>query len=458
MSEQRIIVENVLTVTMDEERSVGYRTIVCDEGRFASVNPASGTGTSTPGAPGSAPGDASSPGPGLQARPDDIVIDGRDFLAVPGLVNGHLHCDVVAARGLGDGLTLTQQNDDSLVGRNRWFQNQMTADVRRLSRRLQLAECLAAGQTFVCDVPFWPPADGGWAAPFRELGIGGAVVVDYRSDFLTGARLPREALEQAMADLDAAGLVRVIGAPPEEGFDDSELAYVFGLAAEYNTLVHIHLAETTHRMSLIEERFDTTPVRYLADRGFLGPQLLASHGVYIDTDELEMMFEAGARIVNTPVAEMKIADGVAPVPDWIEKGIPLGIGTDGSMWNDASDLFGEMKTMLLLQRVMRGPDEISPEEVLELATCRGAEVFGLSDRIGSIEEGKQADLLLLKRNRAHTVPLLPGDPGNIYANIVSCFRSEDVDTVIAAGRLVCSGGTVLTVDEEALAQEMQEAG
>ena len=446
MNAPRLVVENVLTVTMDYYRSVGFRTIVCEGGTFKEVRPVP--------VPGQADGDY----PATEQRPGDIVIDGSDFLAVPGLVNGHLHCDVVAARGLGDGLTLTQQNGNSLIGRNQWFRSHMTGELRRLSRCLQLAECVAGGQTFVCDVPFWPPDDGEWSAPFREVGIGGAVVVDYRSDFLTGERQQPAALEKAMEDLDVAGLVKMIGAPPEEGFDDTELTYVFELAEKHNTLIHIHLAETAHRVAIVEERFGTTPVRYLVSRGFLNPRLVASHGVYIDTDELEMMFEAGARIVNTPVAEMKIADGIAPVPDWIEKGLPLGIGTDGSMWNDASDLFGEMKTMLLLQRVIRGADGISPKDVLEVATCRGAEVFGVEDRVGSIEEGKLANLVLLNRHQAHTVPLLSGEPGNIYGNIVSCFRSGDVDTVIASGRLVVEGGVVKTVDERSLARHMQTAG
>jgi 5-methylthioadenosine/S-adenosylhomocysteine deaminase len=444
MTDGRLIVENVLTVSMDPRRSVDTRTIVIEGGEFTELLPVLGEEPARRVA--------------VPRRPGDRVIDGSEFLAIPGLINGHLHCDVVAARGLGDGLTLTEQNGDSIVGRNRWFAREMTGEIRRLSRRLQLAECAAGGTTFVCDVPFWPPEDGGWGAPFREVGIGGAVVVDYRRNFLSGERLSEGEVEEAMADLDSAGLVRTLGAPPEEGFDDEEMRHVFGLAERYDTLVHIHLAETKARLAMVRERFGTTPVRYLADRGHLGPRLLASHGVYIDPEELSICRDAGVRIVNTPVAEMKIADGIAPVPDWIREGLPLGVGTDGSMWNDASDLFGEMKAMLLLHRVTRGAAAISPLEVLELATCRGAEVFGLSDRIGSIEAGKRGDLVLLRRNRAHTVPLISGDPGNLYSNIVSCFRSGDVDTVISAGKIVVEGGVVKTVDEAQLTREMQKAG
>jgi len=196
-------------------------------------------------------------------------------------------------------------------------------------------------------------------------------------------------------------------------------------------------------------------VQYLHDLGFLNERVIGSHGVYLDQNDREILHTAGSRIVNCPAAEMKIADGIAPVSELISDSIPVGIGTDGALWNDSSDLFVEMKTLMLLQRVLKGAGSFSAYTALHAATLGGARVFGLEHELGSIEEGKSASIVLLNRDRPHLTPLHSLDEGNVLQLITSCIRASDVDTVIVNGEIVVEHGEFHRVDEAGLINHCQ---
>jgi len=247
-----------------------------------------------------------------------------------------------------------------------------------------------------------------------------------------------------------------VEAPAEEGFEDDLLLRLMSWTQELDTLLHLHLAETTWRMEHIRKRFNRTPVQYLRDLGFLNERVIGSHGVYLDQSDREILHASGSRIVNCPAAEMKIADGIAPVSELISDSIPVGIGTDGALWNDSSDLFAEMKALMLLQRVLKGADFLSARDSLYTATLGGSRVFGLEKTLGSIEEGKAASIVLLNRDRPHLTPLHRLDEGNVVQLITSCARASDVHTVIVNGKIVVEGGELQTIDEKALLAKCQE--
>ena len=428
----RILIEKVLTVTMHERGEIDHCSILIEDGRIERVSRNA-----------------------IEKRDGDHVIDGSRMIAIPGLINGHVHCDITLARGLGDGLTLFEQDNQSWVSRKKWYRNELNREARHYSRMLQYAEAVKGGTTFICDVPFWWYGDD-LTAPFREVGIVGAVVLDYRRDFLTGELAEKREYFDAARQLQDEGHMPIVEAPAEEGFEDKLLLRLMSWAQELDTLLHLHLAETTWRMESIRERFNSTPVRYLRDLGFLNERVIGSHGVYLDEADREILHTSGSRIVNCPAAEMKIADGIAPVSELVSEGIPVGLGTDGALWNDSSDLFAEMKTLMLLQRVLKGADSLSAHDSLHAATLGGAQVFGLENELGSIEEGKAASLVLLNCDRPHLTPLHRLDEGNVLQLITSSARASDVDTVIVDGKIIVEGGVLLTIDEEALMAKCQE--
>ncbi|MCK4923819.1 MAG: amidohydrolase family protein [Spirochaetes bacterium] len=428
----RILIEKVLTVTMHERGEIDHCSILIEDGRIERVSRNA-----------------------IEKMDGDHVIDGSRMIAIPGLINGHVHCDITLARGLGDGLTLFEQDNQSWVSRKKWYRNELNREARHYSRMLQYAEAVKGGTTFICDVPFWWYGDD-LTAPFREVGIVGAVVLDYRRDFLTGELAEKREYFDAARQLQDEGHMPIVEAPAEEGFEDELLLRLMSWAQELDTLLHLHLAETTWRMESIRARFNSTPVRYLRDLGFLNERVIGSHGVYLNEADRKILHTSGSRIVNCPAAEMKIADGIAPVSELVSEGIPVGLGTDGALWNDSSDLFAEMKTLMLLQRVLKGADSLSAHDSLHAATLGGAQVFGLENELGSIEEGKAASLVLLNCDRPHLTPLHRLDEGNVLQLITSSARASDVDTVIVDGKIIVEGGVLLTIDEEALMAKCQE--
>jgi len=428
----RILIEEVLTVTMNERGDIDHCSILIDDNRIRSVTKSS-----------------------IQKRKGDYVIDGSRMIAIPGLVNGHVHCDITLARGLGDGLTLFEQDNTSWVSRKKWYRSELNTEARHYSRVLQYVEAVKGGTTFICDVPFWWYGDD-LTAPFREVGIAGAVVLDYRTDFLTGELVEKKEYFKTARGLRDAGHTPIVEAPSEEGFEGELLLRLMAWAQELDTFLHLHLAETTWRMDSIRERFNSTPVRYLRDLGFLNDRVIGSHGVYLDKSDRDILRTSGASIVNCPAAEMKIADGIAPVSELIREGIPVALGTDGALWNDSSDLFSEMKFLMLLQRVLKGADTLSAHDCLHAATLGGAQVFGLENELGSIVEGKRASLVLIDLNRPHLTPLHRLDEGNVLQLITSSARASDVDTVIVDGKIIVEGGVLRTIDEEALMAKCQE--
>jgi 5-methylthioadenosine/S-adenosylhomocysteine deaminase len=433
-----IIIKDVLAVTMNDQGEIGRYTILIDGARIADMIRSPSRDISYEGK-------------------QSTVIDGKNKIALPGFVNGHIHSDMTLSRGLGDGLTLYEQDNDSWISERQWFHNELTGDARYYGKLLQYVEAVKGGTTFLCDVPFWFTADD-LVKPFEEVGLSGAVVLDYRDNFLTGEHMEEAAYRAVASSLRQNGILPVVEGPSEENFRKDLLLMLHDRAVSLDTCLQMHLAETTWRLDLVRSRHGTSSVRYLHEIGFLDHRAIGSHGVYIDTGEIDILKDTGAKIVNCPAAEMKIADGIAPVSDFMRTGVPVGIGTDGALWNDSADMFAEMKHLMLVQRVAHGASAIDAYSCLYAATKGGASVFGIENELGSLEKGKRAHITLLDYRKPHLVPLYHGSNSNVLENIVSCAKASDVDTVIVDGRIIVQNGILRTLDESALVDECQKIG
>lgn len=430
----RLIIRDILTVTMNDKNDIGKYTIVIENDRIRAVSKKD-----------------------VKIRPGDRIIDGANRIALPGFIDGHIHCDITLARGLGDGLTLYEQDNDSFVSRKRWFRDELDAEARLYGRMLQYIEALKGGSVFICDVPFWWMGDD-LVSPFKETGITGAVVLDYRTDFLTGEQVDVSSYFKTAETLRQNGILPIVEGPAEEGFQEELLLMLHDRAVELDTFIQLHLAETRWREDIIRKRYGMTSIHYLEDIHFLSNRVIGSHGVYISEEEQEIISKRGVRIVNCPTAEMKISDGIAPIPSLIKRGVATGLGIDGALWNDSASMFSEMKTLLLLQRVLSHPSTIRPHDCLYAATRGGAAVFGLDTELGSIEPGKRACIAIINYFKAHLLPLYHKNSSNILQNIVTCAQSSDVEIVIVDGSIVVEGGRIKTVDEDRVLQRCQEIG
>ena len=208
--------------------------------------------------------------------------------------------------------------------------------------------------------------------------------------------------------------------------------------------LHIHLAETASEVEDIVKKYGSTPVKLMETIGlFENRHVLAAHCVHLSQEEIDILVKYGVGVAHNPESNMKLASGIAPVPQMLQAGALVGLGTDGAASNNNLDMLEEMRTCALLHKVSTLDSTVLPSyQVLKMATRNGAKVVGI-ENLGSIEPGNKADLILLDMQKPHLTP--QHDP---LANTVYAAQSSDVKTVIIDGRIVMKDRQVLTIDEE----------
>ncbi|MCL2694744.1 MAG: amidohydrolase family protein [Clostridiales bacterium] len=373
-----------------------------------------------------------------------LVVPAEGKILMPGLINGHCHGDMTLLKGLGDNLTLQKQNET--FAPYGWFRRYLSDDNRFLSRQLTYCEALLSGTTFLAESMFWSLGLRAIDA-MAETGIRGAPAENIRRDFSKPDMLIDDSeIETFISGCRSADLLPILVTIAEEDFNEERLKRIGQKMAIHGIRQTFHLAETAWRLDLIKRRFGQTSVAYLEHCGVLNENMIASHAVYLSDEEIELLGKRGVGIVNTPVAEMKLADGVAPIPKLLQAGLRLGLGTDGAMWNNSADLFREMKAMLLLHSLTSGPGTVTEKDVLDMATVGGASLFGLELQLGTIEVGKRADMILLDMAKPHLSPLRTENHSNAASLVVNCATGSDVTDVFVKGRRVVETGRLTTMD------------
>ncbi|MCK4435655.1 amidohydrolase family protein, partial [Candidatus Bathyarchaeota archaeon] len=208
--------------------------------------------------------------------------------------------------------------------------------------------------------------------------------------------------------------------------------------------IHIHLSELGTTPPYIARKSNLSEVELLENQGFLDDDVLAAHCIHLTTKDITILAKRGVKVAYNPVSNMKLAQGISRVKELIDADITVGLGTDGAASNNSLDMFETMKIAALLQKLhYRDPTILRAREVLRAATIKGAEALGLHNKIGTLEVGKRADIILVDLNRPNLVPL-----HDIYANLVYSARGCDVDSVIVDGKILMENREVKTLNEE----------
>ncbi|MDR3338312.1 MAG: amidohydrolase family protein [Treponema sp.] len=382
-------------------------------------------------------------------------IDGKGGILMPGLVNGHCHGDMTLGRGFGDDMTLREQNE--AFRPHKWFRKFINDDDRFYARQLTYCEALLSGTTFICENMYWGLGSRSIQA-MTETGICGALVEDIRLDFEDpDTFVSDKALRDFTLECQENAIVPVIGLIAEEDYEYERLRRIFEKLADLEALQTLHLAENEWRRDIIEKKYGHGPVDYLARQGFLHDRLIGSHVVRVSDSEIRQLEAARVKVVNTPLCEMKIADGIAPIPGMVRRGITVGLGTDGSLWNNSNDIFREMKGMALLHTVSGGIRSLSKEDILDMATVNGAAVFGREKEFGMIKEGMKANMILIDTDKPHMRPLLTGKHENVISSIVFNATGGDVTDVFIGGKRIVKEGRLTTVDVSVITAKVQQA-
>ncbi|MEW6660388.1 MAG: amidohydrolase [Thermodesulfobacteriota bacterium] len=388
-------------------------------------------------------GSASCPGPPCQSLPSARqCLNARGGLVLPGLVNTHVHAAMVWFRGLADDLALqTWLNDFIFPLEAGW----LDGDKVFWGTLLAAAEMIRGGITTAAESYFYE------TEARRALGVAGlrAVAAQGVVDFpAPGVPEPRDNLRVAAEFLDSGGdcaprrITSTIFCHSPYTCGPETLQRAKAMTRERGLSLFIHLAETRQEVEAMQRQKGCTPAVYLERLGVLDELTVAAHGVWLTPQDQDLLARRQVKVSHCPESNLKLAAGVAPVPDLLARGVTVGLGTDGAASNNNLDLFGEMSLAARLHKVWRRDPTVLPAaRTVALATREGARVLGLEERTGTLAPGKEADLIVVDVQQAHLTPLF--DP---YSHLVYAARAADVRHVMVAGRWLLKDRNLITLN------------
>ena len=377
------------------------------------------------------------------------VIDAKNSLILPGLINCHTHAAMSCFRGMADDLTLNEWLNKYIFPAEAKF---VTKEMVYFGTLLSCIEMVRSGTTTFCDGYFFESEAAQAAKDVGMRGIMGEGVLDVPTPDVTnpnnniqvGARFIEEWLGD---DLITATLF----CHSIYACSSNTLKKAKAITNHHNIPFLIHLSETQEEVRESLKRFEKKPLAYLENLGILDERLVASHVIWVDDDEIDLLNRKKVKVVHNPESNMKLASGVAPVPAFLARGITVGLGTDGCASNNDLDLFREMGMAARLHKVMANdPTVLDARTALTLTTINGAKVLGRDD-IGSLEQGKKADLIIINLDKPHLVPLY-----NPCSHLVYAASGADVTTTIINGKIIMRDKIILTVDEQEVMREVRK--
>ncbi len=430
--EETILIKNGTLLTMDADSRVLEGDLLIRGGRIRSV------GESV---------DA-------EVAAADVVLDAGACAVLPGFVQTHVHLCQTLFRGAADDLALI----DWLKKRVWPMEAAHTAESLRASARLGVAELIKGGTTSALTMETVNHTEEVFRV-IEETGFRATVgkcMMDKGADVPTAlSEETASSIRESVALLDkwhgrAEGRIRYCFAPRFAVSCTRELlAQVERLARERGVMVHTHASENLEEIAMVERETGQRNITYLDSLGLSGTHVVLAHCVHLDDAEMTTLARTGTHVAHCPSSNLKLASGIAPISRMLEQGISVSLGADGAPCNNRLDMFTEMRSAALLQKVMRGPESLPASRVLRMATIDGARALGMEREIGSLETGKRADVILVNLNRLHSSPR----PVDIVSAIVYSAEAADVETVIVDGRLLMRNRELLTIDEQEVFDE-----
>ncbi|HLM23694.1 MAG TPA: amidohydrolase [Pyrinomonadaceae bacterium] len=362
----------------------------------------------------------------------------------PGLINGHTHVPMVLFRGLADDLDLQEWLTKYIFPAEA---KNVSEEFVRVGARLGLAEMIRGGTTTYCDMYYFEDAIADETAKAGVRGVLGETIIDFPvADNKTNAE-GMAYVEKFVARWKGHELV-IPAIAPHAPYTVSEehLKAVRAFSDRTGAPIVTHIAETKREVDDSVKAKGASPVAYLERIGFLNDRIIAAHVVWPQGTDIAILKRRGVGVVHNPQSNMKLASGVAPVPQMLKENLLVGLGTDGAASNNDLNMWEEMDTVAKLHKVFTGdPKVISAQQAFELATIRGAQALHLEKEIGSLETGKRADLLVIDRDTLNQIPLY-----NVYSDLVYATKASDVETVIINGHIVMRNRRLLTLNETAV--------
>jgi 5-methylthioadenosine/S-adenosylhomocysteine deaminase len=367
------------------------------------------------------------------------VVDAGGGIIMPGLINTHTHAAMTCFRGLADDLQLMNWLNEHIFPAEAKLDDQKVY----LGTLLACAEMIMSGTTCFCDMYLFEDAVARAASEAGMRAVVGEVLYDFDSPNYGPIEKGFEYTQKLIDAWRADPLVTIAVEPHSTYLCAPELLRkAFQLTQSLRLPLVIHLAESKSEVDQIKERYGRTPVEHLAELGILAPNVLACHCVELTENDIHLLQRFDVKVAHNAESNMKLASGVAPIPELLDKGICVGLGTDGCASNNNLDLFLEMDTVAKLHKARTlDPTTMDALSVLKMATIQAARALGLDHLIGSLEAGKKADLIIIDTNKPHLTPMY-----SPVSHLVYAAMGSDVATTIINGRVVMENGSLNTMD------------
>jgi 5-methylthioadenosine/S-adenosylhomocysteine deaminase len=381
---------------------------------------------------------------GKEEKPAHKVIDATNCVVMPGLVNTHTHIGMTLFRGYADDLPLKQWLEDHI-----WpAEAKLTDEDLYIGTMLGCLEMIRSGTTAFADMYIHVDSV---ARAVEESGMRAALsygMIDLGNKSRADSELAEGSRFVKKWNGSAEGRITAMYGPHAPNTCSREfLARVKEQAVRDNARIHIHVLETEAELNQMKEQFGMCSVNMLDELGFLGPDVLAAHCIWLSGGDMDILADRNVNIAHCPISNMKLASGIAPVPELLKRGANVALGTDGCASNNTLDMFEEMKTTALLHKVnSMDPTTLPADEVLKMATLNGAKALGVP--VGVIRPGMLADIIIVDMHKPHLLPV-----HNQISHLVYATRGSDVKTTIVNGNILMEDGVVKSIDQEKVMEE-----
>lgn len=378
----------------------------------------------------------------------DEIIDACGMVAMPGLINCHNHAAMALFRGYSDDLRLMD-----------WLSKKIWPAEEKLKPEdiywgslLAIAEMIRSGTTTFADMYMSMEQV---AKAVHQSGIRASLSrgMVYSPQQPTSNLDEGELFVEKFHNASDGRITCMFGPHAPFTCPPDFLTAVMNRAAKHNVPIHIHLAETSEEVDIMFKKYGKSPTKYLADLGLFKHHVLLAHAVNLSQADVFLLQGIKGGVSHNPVSNMKLGCGVAPILLMHELGITVGMGTDGAGSATTLDMFEEMKAAAWMHKnKTQDPPAVNAEDILRMATCEGAKVLGILDKVGSLKEGKQADVILINMEEPHLYPRT----NNLKAILAYCASGFNVQTSIINGKIVMKNREIVSFDVKEVLKECQK--
>jgi 5-methylthioadenosine/S-adenosylhomocysteine deaminase len=379
------------------------------------------------------------------------VLDKPDAVLAPGLIDTHTHAPMSLFRAIADDRRLEDWLTNFIFPAE---SKTVNPEFVRWGTRLACLEMVLAGITTYTDMYYFEDVEAETAKEVGVRGVLGQTIIGFPSPDHKNWREALAGAEQYIQRFQKDELITPAVAPHAIYTTPNEiLVAAHQLARKYQVPLIIHLSETEKEYKDALSQRGQTPTQVLDRLGVLNGRVVAAHCVWESDDDLRLLKQHGTGVAHCPSSNMKLASGVARIQEMLRLRLTVGLGTDGFAGsNDSADLIREMDLAAKLQKVItRDPTALTAEQALEMATMGGARVLGLEKKIGSLEMGKQADVIAINLARPNAAPMY-----NLYSQLAYATKAADVEDVFINGRQIVKDRRVLTLDTAAVLAQAEQ--